>query len=118
MSTTEHRTSSHKTSFSKVGHWTAVAAALTLLAILVIGVAAQPWTARAQEEPSQPPAAPTGLTGKVKHDQVSLTWDDPEDETIRAIRSSAETKPSMTSGNSRASSTIRETPRLRTSTVP
>ena len=30
---------------------------------------------------TETPARPTGLTGTVEHDQVALTWDDPEDET-------------------------------------
>ena len=37
----------------------------------------------AEDPPAQePPAQPTGLTGTVSHDAVSLNWDDPEDETI------------------------------------
>ena len=30
----------------------------------------------------EPPAGPTGLTGTVKHDRVSLTWADPQDDSI------------------------------------
>ena len=33
-------------------------------------------------EPSGPPARPTGLTAEVSHDSVTLTWDDPNDDTI------------------------------------
>ena len=38
----------------------------------------------AAEEPQsqEPPAKPTGLTGTVSHDSVSITWDNPEDDTI------------------------------------
>ena len=47
-----------------------------------------PWsdpvtiTVMAQEPEPQPPAKPQGLNGTVKHNQVSLSWDDPEDESI------------------------------------
>ena len=34
------------------------------------------------EETPEPPAAPTGLTGSVAHDAVSLSWDDPGDDSI------------------------------------
>ena len=30
----------------------------------------------------EPPAAPSGLTAAVSHDQVVLTWDDPQDDGI------------------------------------
>ena len=33
-------------------------------------------------EPLEPPAKPTGLTGTASHDSVTLTWDDPQDESI------------------------------------
>ena len=33
-------------------------------------------------EPSAPPARPRGLTGTVSHDAVSLSWNDPSDDTI------------------------------------
>ena len=59
-----------------------MAAAATLLAIPAVLIAAQPWSAWAQDNTEQAPARPTGLTGTIKHDQVSLTWDNPEDETI------------------------------------
>ncbi len=37
--------------------------------------------------PSAPvPARPTGLTGTVSHDSVTLTWDDPGDETITSYQ--------------------------------
>ena len=36
----------------------------------------------AQGPPSEPPERPTGLTGDVKHNQVALTWDDPDDDSI------------------------------------
>ena len=36
----------------------------------------------AEPEPEPPPAKPQGLTGTVAHDEVSLTWDDPGDESI------------------------------------
>ena len=35
-----------------------------------------------EPEPQDPPAQPTGLTGTVEHDFVSLTWDDPGDDSI------------------------------------
>ena len=36
----------------------------------------------AEPELQEPPARPTGLTGTVAHNEVSLTWDDPGDESI------------------------------------
>ena len=36
----------------------------------------------AAAEPAEPPAPPTGLTAAASHDQVVLSWDDPQDETI------------------------------------
>ena len=33
-------------------------------------------------EPSEPPAKPTGLSATASHDSVTLTWDDPGDDTI------------------------------------
>ncbi len=36
----------------------------------------------ATAEPSGPPARPTGLTAEVSHDSVTLTWDDPNDDSI------------------------------------
>ena len=36
----------------------------------------------AAAEPEEPPAQPTGLTGTASHDEVSLSWDDPEDDSI------------------------------------
>ena len=35
-----------------------------------------------EPESRDPPAKPTGLTGEVAHDQVSLSWDDPSDDSI------------------------------------
>ena len=36
----------------------------------------------AAAEPSEPPDKPTGLFATATHDQVALTWDDPQDESI------------------------------------
>ena len=36
----------------------------------------------AQDPPAEPPAKPTSLTGTVTHNSVTLTWDDPQDESI------------------------------------
>ena len=64
-------------------HHLPLAATLGLLAILVItSVLFTALPAAAQEEPTEPPAKPTGLTGEVAHDRVSLSWDDPNDDTI------------------------------------
>ena len=38
--------------------------------------------APAAVEPPEPPATPTGLSRSVSHDAVTLTWDDPEDDSI------------------------------------
>ena len=35
-----------------------------------------------QREPEEPPAKPTGLEATASHDSVTLTWDDPGDDTI------------------------------------
>ena len=36
----------------------------------------------AAAEPAEPPAKPTGLSATASHDQVTLTWDDPQDDSI------------------------------------
>ena len=36
----------------------------------------------AAAEPSEPPAKPTGLSATATHDQVVLTWDDSQDDSI------------------------------------
>ena len=36
----------------------------------------------AAADPSEPPAKPTGLSATATHDSVTLTWDDPEDDSI------------------------------------
>ena len=36
----------------------------------------------AGEEPTEPPAQPTGLSAEASHDSITLTWDDPGDDTI------------------------------------
>ena len=41
-----------------------------------------PATDAVAAEPLEPPAKPTGLTGTASHDSVTLTWDDPQDESI------------------------------------
>ena len=41
-----------------------------------------PATDAVVAEPLEPPAKPTGLTGTASHDSVTLTWDDPRDESI------------------------------------
>ena len=35
-----------------------------------------------EAEPADPPAPPTGLTAAASHDQVVLSWDDPQDDSI------------------------------------
>ena len=39
-------------------------------------------TAAVAAEPSEPPAKPTGLSATASHDSVTLTWDDPGDDSI------------------------------------
>ena len=36
----------------------------------------------AAAEPSEPPAQPTGLSGEASHDAITLTWDNPRDDSI------------------------------------
>ena len=47
-----------------------------------------PWTdAVTQRVKDQPPAAPTGLTtSDIEHDSMTLTWDDPENDSITGYR--------------------------------
>ena len=47
-----------------------------------------PWTNTAtQRVKNDPPAAPTGLaTSQVAHDSLTLSWDDPQDDTITGYR--------------------------------
>ena len=59
---------------------TTTIAVLAILAIAAIWFMAVPTVAQGQS--NDPPAKPTGLTGNVAHDQVSLSWDDPDDDTI------------------------------------
>ena len=59
------------------------AAILSLVAILAIVSVLFPGTPpTAQGDPAEPPAKPTGLTGNVAHDRVSLSWDNPDDDSI------------------------------------
>ena len=58
----------------------ALAAALLCLALSIWGTAA--WPALGQSEPTEPPDAPTGLSGTAEGSSVSLTWDDPADDSI------------------------------------
>ena len=54
---------------------------VTTLALLVIlGTLFLPDQAQAQE--SSAPDKPKGLSATATHDQVGLTWDDPQDESI------------------------------------
>ena len=46
----------------------------TLTSVATVSVAAA--------EPAEPPALPTGLTAAASHDQVVLSWDDPQDDSI------------------------------------
>ena len=41
-----------------------------------------PTPAPTPEEANEPPAAPTGLSATATHEQVTLTWDDPNDDSI------------------------------------
>ena len=59
---------------------------LTLLAVVACLIAGPragaAGPAEAQTPPSGPPAKPTGLTGTITHESVSLSWDDPGDASI------------------------------------
>ena len=62
-------------------------APLTLLAtalasLVVVGVLFVLYVHPAHAQDSSEPAKPTGLTGTATHDQVVLTWDDPQDDSI------------------------------------
>ena len=57
------------------------ARALAMLGICALMlVTAGPSPLAAQQ--ADPPAKPTGLTGTIAHDRVTLTWDDPGDDSI------------------------------------
>ena len=59
--------------------------ALALAAIMAVSVTfllADPWPASGQQSDQEAPAKPTGLTGTVSPDDVSLSWDDPGDGSI------------------------------------
>ena len=46
-----------------------------------------PWTAATQRVKDHPPAAPTGLiAARIGHSVLTLTWDDPQDDTITGYR--------------------------------
>ena len=62
----------------------AILSLVAILAIVSVLFPGMPPTAQAQN--NDPPARPTGLTGTVTHDQVSLRWDNPQDDTIKAYR--------------------------------
>ena len=57
-------------------------AALLALAASLCVLLAVPWPASGQQSDQEVPAKPTGLTGTVSPDDVSLSWDDPGDSTI------------------------------------
>ena len=59
---------------------TLLAAALALLALAAALFVLYVHPAYAQD--GSAPAKPTGLTATASHDQVILTWDDPQDESI------------------------------------
>ena len=64
-----------------------LAATISLLAILAIAsVLFLSRPANVEGQTNDPPAKPTGLTGTVEHDTVALSWDDPDDNTIKAYR--------------------------------
>ena len=55
-----------------------LAAAAALLALVP--------SVSAQAPPTDPPARPQGLTGDVTHDMVTLSWDDPGDDTVTSYQ--------------------------------
>ena len=71
--------------FTAPSHLT-LAAILGLLAFLVIASALLALPATAQAQTTDPPAKPTGLTGSVAHNRVSLSWDNPGDTGIKSYR--------------------------------
>ena len=63
--------------------------ALALAAIMAVAVTfllIVPWPASGQQSDQEVPARPTGLTGTVSSEQVSLSWDDPGDSSITGYR--------------------------------
>ena len=55
-------------------------AAIAALILAITGLALPYYPAEAQD--ASAPAKPTGLTSNVSHDSVTLTWNDPQDNTI------------------------------------
>ena len=49
---------------------------------LTSGATVAVMAAEPEPEPEEPPAQPTGLSGTASHDEVSLSWDYPEDDSI------------------------------------
>ena len=45
-----------------------------------------PALVRGDDPSSEPPAVPTGLIAQVAYDQVSLSWDDPDDDSVTGYR--------------------------------
>ena len=68
------------TSAARLAPLTLLAAALTVLALAGVLFALYVHPAHAQD--SSAPAKPTGLSATASHDQVALTWDEPNDDSI------------------------------------
>ena len=62
-------------------HLAAFALAATMAAAIAF-LLIVPWPVSGQQSNQEVPAKPTGLTGTVSPDDVSLSWDDPGDSTI------------------------------------
>ena len=61
--------------------FTALVLSLATSAVVAFLLAA-PWPVSGQQSDQEVPARPTGLTGTVSAEQVSLSWDDPGDSSI------------------------------------
>ena len=61
--------------------FTALVLSLATSAVVAF-LLAVPWSVSGQQSDQEVPARPTGLTGTVSPEQVSLSWDDPGDSSI------------------------------------
>ena len=64
--------------------WALLVIASAFLATAIMLASA--WPVMGQDPPAEPPAKPTGLTGTVAHNQVTLTWDNPQDDSITSYQ--------------------------------
>ena len=80
MHTPHHRRTARTRALTPMAAVTVIVTRVAVLVPAQVSLAQSP--PEADQTRSEPPDRPTGLTGTLTHDSVSLTWDDPEDSTI------------------------------------